>query len=89
MPGLGYLFDIQTVAYDEAWALQRTGIALTQLFTSEGRTLYPSTKAVMNLLGLPGGGAPRPPLLPLIADQLASLEAGFRALMNLHSDEEK
>jgi dihydrodipicolinate synthase/N-acetylneuraminate lyase len=45
---------------DEAWALQRTGLAMTELFTTEGRTLYPATKAAMNFLGLPGGGIPRP-----------------------------
>jgi dihydrodipicolinate synthase/N-acetylneuraminate lyase len=47
---------------DEAWALQRTGIAMTDLFTTEERTLYPATKAAMNVMGLPGGGIPRPPL---------------------------
>lgn len=67
---------------DEAWALQRTGIALTQLFTAEGRTLYPSTKAVMDMLGVPGGGLPRPPLLPLEGASLRSLEAGFRKIMS-------
>ncbi len=44
---------------------KRTGIALTELFTSDGRTLYPATKAAMNHLGLPGGGAMRPPLRDL------------------------
>ena len=67
---------------DEAWALQSTGIRLTELFTSEGRTLYPSTKAIMDLLGLAGGGLPRPPLLPLSGAQLSSLESGFRTLMD-------
>jgi dihydrodipicolinate synthase/N-acetylneuraminate lyase len=45
---------------EEAWELQRIGIALTELFTTEGRTLYPATKAAMNLQGLPGGGLPAP-----------------------------
>ncbi|MFT4767332.1 MAG: dihydrodipicolinate synthase/N-acetylneuraminate lyase [Glaciecola sp.] len=67
---------------DEAWALQRTGIELTQLFTAEGRTLYPSTKAVMDLLGVPGGGVPRPPLLALEGAQLKSLHEGFHAIMS-------
>lgn len=65
----------------EAWALQRTGIALTDLFTSEGRTLYPATKAAMDALGLPGGGTPRPPLRPLAGAALAGLEAGLGRLL--------
>ncbi|MEM1187998.1 MAG: dihydrodipicolinate synthase family protein [Pseudomonadota bacterium] len=73
---------------DEAWALQRTGMALTQLFTAEGRTLYPSTKAVMDALGLPGGGPPRPPLLPLSQSQLASLLAGFEAATGITINKE-
>lgn len=73
---------------DEAWALQRTGLALTRLFTDDGRTLYPSTKAVMDHLGLPGGGPPRPPLLPLTGPRLTSLIAGFEALVgNPHTQE--
>jgi len=68
---------------DEAWALQQTGIALTTLFTSEGRTLYPATKAAMNIMGLPGGGVPRPPLQPLSGAALAGLEAGL-AQMNMN-----
>jgi 4-hydroxy-tetrahydrodipicolinate synthase len=66
---------------DEAWALQKTGIELTQLFTAEGRTLYPSTKAIMDMLALPGGGQPRPPLRALEGDQLTSLQQGFSAIM--------
>lgn len=66
---------------DEAWGLQRTGMELTALFTAQGRTLYPSTKAIMNLLDLPGGGLPRPPLQALEGAQLANLEEGFRVIM--------
>jgi 4-hydroxy-tetrahydrodipicolinate synthase len=66
---------------DEAWALQRTGMELTQLFTAEGRTLYPSTKAIMDLLGLPGGGPPRPPLRALEGANLNSLHEGFHAII--------
>lgn len=66
---------------DAAWALQRTGMELTALFTSGGRTLYPATKAAMNLLGLPGGGLPRPPLRPLEGASLTGLEAGLRRLL--------
>jgi 4-hydroxy-tetrahydrodipicolinate synthase len=65
---------------DEAWALQHIGMALTDLFTSEGRTLYPATKAAMNILGLPGGGVPRPPLQPLSGAALAGLHAGLSQL---------
>lgn len=67
---------------DHAWALQRTGIEMTELFVTGGRTLYPATKAAMNFLGLPGGGVPRPPLHALEGGALAELEAGMRALLN-------
>ena len=66
---------------EEAWALQRTGIALTELFTSEGRTLYPATKAAMNHLGLPGGGAMRPPLRDLDGAALKGLTNGLKDLL--------
>lgn len=66
---------------DEAWALQATGQAMTELFVSEGRTLYPSTKAAMNVLGFPGGGVPRPPLRPLQGAALAGLRAGMESLV--------
>jgi dihydrodipicolinate synthase/N-acetylneuraminate lyase len=68
-------------ALDEASALQHIGIQLTQLFTAEGRTLYPSTKAIMDMMGVAGGGVPRPPLRALEGAQLASLQEGFRAIM--------
>lgn len=66
---------------DEAWALQQTGLAMTELFTSEGRTLYPATKAAMNFLGLPGGGEPRPPLRTLTGAALQGLKTGMEALL--------
>ena len=66
---------------DEAWALQRTGLSMTELFTSEGRTLYPATKAAMNHLGLPGGGLPRPPLRELSGAPLAGLLTGLDHLL--------
>jgi len=59
--------------------LQATGRRLTDLFTADGRTLYPSTKAAMDLLGIPGGGKPRAPLRALNASQRDSLAAGLRA----------
>lgn len=67
---------------DEAWDLQQTGMKLTELFTSDGRTLYPATKAAMNLLELPGGGVPRPPLLPLADGALVGLNKGLKALLS-------
>lgn len=66
---------------DEAWALQIKGIALTELFTSEGRTLYPATKAAMNHLGLPGGGVMRPPLRDLDGPALQGLLDGLKTLL--------
>ena len=49
---------------EDAARLQETGRKLTDLFTSDGRTLYPATKAAMNEMGLKGGTV-RPPLRPL------------------------
>jgi 4-hydroxy-tetrahydrodipicolinate synthase len=57
--------------------LQRTGRKLTDLFTSDGRTLYPATKAAMDLLGFPGGGRPRPPLRSTEGKQLEGLRNGL------------
>jgi len=65
----------------EAWALQRTGLALTELFTTGGRSLYPATKAAMDRLGLAGGGRPRPPLRPLEGEALRGLEEGLDRLL--------
>ena len=47
------------------------------MFTSGGRTLYPATKAAMDLLGYAGGGAPRPPLRPLAGEPLEGLRRGL------------
>jgi dihydrodipicolinate synthase/N-acetylneuraminate lyase len=49
---------------EDAARLQETGRRLTDLFTSEGRTLYPATKTAMNEMGY-NGGTVRPPLRPL------------------------
>ena len=65
----------------EAWSLQRTGLALTELFTTGGRSLYPATKAAMDRLGLAGGGQPRPPLRPLEGEALRGLEEGLERLL--------
>jgi dihydrodipicolinate synthase/N-acetylneuraminate lyase len=59
--------------------LQATGRRLTDLFTSGGRTLYPSTKAAMDMLGVPGGGKPRAPLRSLDPAQCDALAAGLQA----------
>lgn len=64
----------------EAAKLQDTGRRLTELFTTGGRTLYPATKAAMDMLGWPGGGVPRPPLQPLTGAALEGLREGMRAL---------
>lgn len=66
---------------DEAWALQKTGLELTELFTSGGRGLYPSTKAAMNHFGMPGGGIPRPPLRPLEGPALVELIEGMERIL--------
>ena len=64
----------------EAERVQALGRRLTDLFTSGGRTLYPATKAAMDMLGLPGGGKPRAPLRPLGGEALAGLEQGLKEL---------
>lgn len=70
---------------DEAAALQATGRRLTDLFTSGGRTLYPATKAAMDMLGL-GGGRLRPPLRPLTGAALQGLRDGLIDLGLLQAD---
>jgi 4-hydroxy-tetrahydrodipicolinate synthase len=60
--------------------LQALGRRLTDLFTSGGRTLYPATKAAMDMLGVPGGGPPRAPLRALSGEPLAGLRRGLREL---------
>ena len=60
--------------------VQALGRKLTDLFVSGGRTLYPATKAAMDMLGLPGGGTPRAPLRPLAGAPLKGLEDGLKAL---------
>ena len=66
---------------EEAWALQQTAIALTDLFTSGGRTLYPATKAAMNYFGVPGGGHMRPPYRDLVGAPKTSLFKGLEHLI--------
>lgn len=74
--GLNLFYAARDGRMEEAQELQRIGWKLTHLFTSDGRTLYPSTKAAMEMLGLPGG-LPRPPLQPLRGAQLAGLQRGL------------
>jgi 4-hydroxy-tetrahydrodipicolinate synthase len=56
--------------------LQKMGRLLTDLFTSEGRTLYPATKAAMDMLGFPGGPL-RPPLRAMEGKPLEGLRKGL------------
>ena len=74
--GLDLYYAARDGRLEEARRLQEIGVRLTQLFTSEGRTLYPATKAAMEMLGLPGGRL-RPPLKPLGAEALAGLRRGL------------
>lgn len=66
---------------EEANAMQQTGRRLTDLCTSEGRSLYPSIKAAMNRLGL-RGGVPRAPLRPLAGEPLDGLHRGLAAVLD-------
>lgn len=68
---------------DEAWEAQHRAQALTQLFVSGGRTLYPSTKAAMDYLGFPGGGAPRAPLKPVTGAALSELHQGLDRILDV------
>lgn len=60
--------------------VQALGRRLTDLCISGGRTLYPATKAAMDMMGLPGGGVPRRPLRALEGEPLKGLERGLRDL---------
>lgn len=59
--------------------VQALGRRLTDLCTSGGCTLYPATKAAMDLQGLPGGGKPRVPLRALSGAPHAWLERGLKS----------
>jgi 4-hydroxy-tetrahydrodipicolinate synthase len=63
---------------ERAQAMQETGRGLTDLFVSCGGSLYPATKAAMDMIGVPGGGAPRRPLRELDAATHTMLERGLR-----------
>jgi dihydrodipicolinate synthase/N-acetylneuraminate lyase len=77
--GLDLYFAAKAGDTEKAAELQAMGRRLTDLFTSEGRTLYPATKAAMDMMGLPGGGTPRRPLRKLTGEPLKGLEAGLAA----------
>jgi 4-hydroxy-tetrahydrodipicolinate synthase len=78
--GLDLWFAAKAGQTEKAAELQAMGRRLTDLFTSEGRTLYPATKAAMDMMGLPGGGTPRRPLRKLAGEPLKGLEAGLKTL---------
>ncbi len=78
--GLDLYFAAKAGETEKAAELQAMGRRLTDLFTSEGRTLYPATKAAMDIMGLPGGGTPRRPLRKLAGEPLKGLEAGLKTL---------
>ena len=63
----------------KAMKLQEVGNKLTELFTSDGKTLYPSTKAAMNILGF-NGGFTRPPLNDLNKKLMKNLETGLKKI---------
>lgn len=73
---------VQSGKIDKAWEYQACAQALTDLFVSGGRTLYPATKAAMDHLGFPGGGAPRAPLQPLDEAALQELLKGLDRILD-------
>lgn len=78
--GLELFFAPQRGDKTKAEAVQAMGRKLTDLCTSEGRTLYPATKAAMDMMGLAGGGKPRAPLRALEGEPLAGLKRGLAEL---------
>lgn len=70
---------------ETAWDYQARAQALTDLFVSGGRTLYPATKAAMDHLGYPGGGTPRAPLQPLEGTPLQELLQGLERILGRKS----
>ena len=72
-------FKSKNGAYAESMKLQEIGNNLTELFTSGGKTLYPSTKAAMNILGF-NGGYTRPPLNDLDKNLIKDLEKGLKQI---------
>ncbi|MDP7667719.1 MAG: dihydrodipicolinate synthase family protein [Rhodospirillales bacterium] len=62
-----------------ALELQNKGLSFRQLIRDTGRNNYAVIKAMMNLLGRPGG-YPRLPLRPLVEPQLSQLRRGMEEL---------
>ncbi len=77
--GLNLFHAAKAGRAEEASELQRVGRLLTDLFTSDGRSLYPATKAAMTMLGFRAGD-PRPPLQPLSGESLEGLKQGLAKL---------
>jgi len=75
--GLDLYHAVKRGEHARAAELQAMGRQLTDLFVSGGRTLYPATKAAMDMLGFPGGGKPRAPLRPLEGAPLLGLRQGL------------
>jgi 4-hydroxy-tetrahydrodipicolinate synthase len=78
--GLDLFFAPARGEHAKAKQVQALGRRLTDLCTSGGRTLYPATKAAMDMMGFPGGGKPRAPLRALAGEPLAGLERGLKTL---------
>jgi 4-hydroxy-tetrahydrodipicolinate synthase len=78
--GLDLYFAAKNGDAQKAAEVQALGRKLTDLCTSGGRTLYPATKAAMDMMGLRGGGTPRPPLRALEGEPLKGLEQGLKRL---------
>ena len=78
--GLDLYFAAKKGNDAEAAKLQALGRELTDLFTTGGRTLYPATKAAMDMLGFPGGGKPRAPLRSLTGEPLVGLKTELKRL---------
>jgi len=64
---------------DEALRLQKKAVDLWEVCHGNGRNLYPSIKAGMNLQGMPGG-YPRMPLRPLTGKHLKEVRDGMARL---------
>lgn len=78
--GLDLYFAVKNGDAQKAAEVQALGRKLTDLCTSGGRTLYPATKAAMDMMGLRGGGTPRRPLRALEGEPLKGLEQGLKRL---------
>jgi len=64
---------------DRARALQAKALGIRELLNGNGRNMYCSLKAAMNIVGLPGG-YPRKPLRPLAEPHLTEIRNGLESL---------